>query len=129
VQQLITHPPCPSPFSSAFRAPCPLCCMFLMCYSGFIFWWVRDQSVQGAVLVYPKGGCGSTTCHLFAHLLVYVYQAGLEPVSGSVGSLLFSLHNLAWRSPVWAEGSGCQSFILLGVFFLPSVAPVSQQNS
>jgi hypothetical protein len=32
--------------------------------------WGGDQTVQGALLVYPRGGCGNTSCHLFAHLLV-----------------------------------------------------------
>jgi hypothetical protein len=31
---------------------------------------VGGQSVQGAMLVYPRGSCGNTTCHLFAHLMV-----------------------------------------------------------
>jgi hypothetical protein len=38
------------------------------------------------------------------------FQAGLELASGSAGTLLFSQCNVVWRSFVWAEGSGCQSF-------------------
>jgi predicted aconitase with swiveling domain len=32
------------------------------------------QSVQGAVLIFPRGGCGSTACCIFVHLVVC--QAG-----------------------------------------------------
>jgi hypothetical protein len=42
--------------------------------------------------------------------LLNVSQVGLEPVSGSVGALLFSQCNVAWRSFPKAMGSGCQSF-------------------
>jgi hypothetical protein len=36
---------------------------------------------------------------------------------------------MAWRSFVWAGVQGVDDvLILLGVFFLPSVAPVSQQD-
>jgi hypothetical protein len=69
-----------------------------------------DQSVQGALLVYPRGSCGNTACHLFAHLFVCISQAGLELASGGTGALLFSQCNVAWRSFVHVEGSGCKSF-------------------
>jgi hypothetical protein len=32
-------------------------------------------SAQGAMLVYPRGGCGNTMCHLLAHLLVCRFGA------------------------------------------------------
>jgi hypothetical protein len=76
---------------------------FLFYYSGF-FLWRGGQSDQGAMLVYPRGGCGSTVCHLFAHPLVCVSQADLELTSGSTGALLVSQCNMAWRSFVWAGG-------------------------
>jgi hypothetical protein len=38
------------------------------------------QTVQGAMLVYPKGGCGDPLFHLFAHLLVCVSQECYELV-------------------------------------------------
>jgi hypothetical protein len=34
-----------------------------------------------AMLVYLKGSCGNTTCHLFSHQLFCVFKAGLEPAS------------------------------------------------
>jgi hypothetical protein len=78
------------------------------------------------MLVYPRGGCGDTTCHLFAHLLVCIAQAGLEPASVSTGALLVSLRNMAWRSFVQAGGLGVGVLLLLGGFFLTSFAPASQ---
>jgi hypothetical protein len=41
--------------------------------------------------------------------LACISQAGLKPASGGAGALLFSQCNMAWRSFVWAVGSGCQS--------------------
>jgi hypothetical protein len=61
-------------------------------------------------MVYPRGGCGGTMCHLFAHLLVCISQADLELASGGAGTLLVSLCNVMWRSFVWAGGLGCQFF-------------------
>jgi hypothetical protein len=100
---------------------------FFVYYSFFIlllllwwWWWFlqgRSQSVQGAMLVYPRGSCGNTVCLLFAHLFFCISQAGLELASGSVGPLLFSQCNMAWRSCVMAGGSGSQSFDSLWWFF------------
>jgi hypothetical protein len=88
--------------------------------------WGRGQSVQGAVLVYPRGDCGDTMCHLFAHLLVCISQAGLEPVSVGTGALLVSQCNMAWRSFVRAGGLRCRGFSSSWWFFLTSLAPASQ---
>jgi hypothetical protein len=96
--------------------------------SFFFFGKAVCQSVQGAVLAYPRGGCGNTTCHLFAYLLVCVSQEGLEPASGGLGVLLISQCNVAWRSFVWVGGLECQSFASSLWFFLPRVAPASQQD-
>jgi hypothetical protein len=46
-----------------------------------------------------------------------------------VGALLFSQCNVAYRSFVRSGGAGCQSFDSSWCFFfLPSVAPASQEN-
>jgi hypothetical protein len=88
--------PCTSLLLWALRAPCPLYCLsisvpcLLSRFVWFFFLWGRGQIVQGAMLVYPMGSCGNTACHLFAHLLVFVFQAGLELASGGMGALLFS---------------------------------------
>jgi hypothetical protein len=48
-----------------------LCVLFqFLVYSVFFLWGRGCQSVQRAMLVYPRGGCGNTACCLFAHLLV-----------------------------------------------------------
>jgi hypothetical protein len=111
----------PPAFSSVLRAPCPLLRIpfqFLVYYSiGFPFFLRGRESVQGAMLVYPRRICGNTACHLFAHLLVWISQAGLEPASGDVGPLLFSQCNVVWRSFAQAGGSGCQSFDFSWWFF------------
>jgi hypothetical protein len=85
----------------------------------------------GGMLAFPRGGCGSTLCGLSAHLLVCVFQAGLElAVSEGMEAFLFSQCNVVWRSSVRAGVWGVQVLLILGVFFfLPSVAPVSQQDS
>jgi hypothetical protein len=93
----------------------PLCCMSfsvpcLLFRFFFLFWGSRAQSVQGAMLVYPRGGCGSTMCHLFAHLLVCISQADFDLVSCSVGALLVSQCNVVWRSFVQVGGLRCWSF-------------------
>jgi hypothetical protein len=71
------------------------------------------------MLVYPRVGCGSTmcTCFLFALLLVYVSQAGLEIVSGSAGALLVSQCKMVWRSFVWAGNLGVSEFCFFLVVF------------
>jgi hypothetical protein len=120
----------PPPFSSALKAPCLLCCMpFPVPYLLFSFFWGGGggQSVQGSLLVYTKGGCESTMCCLFAHLLVCISQAGLGPASGGMGALLICQCKMVWKAFVPAGSSGSQSFSSW-CFFLPSVAPVSQQD-
>jgi hypothetical protein len=65
-------------YSSQGTPPHPTTCLFqffiiqlfCVCVCG------TGQSVQGAMLVYPRSGCGDTVCNLFAHLLVCVSQAG-----------------------------------------------------
>jgi hypothetical protein len=57
------------PPSSALRVPCPLCYMsflLLLLIIQFSFPW-GCHSVQGAMLIWPRIVCGSTTCHL-AHI-------------------------------------------------------------
>jgi hypothetical protein len=85
-------------------------CLFV-CFAG---WGV---CLSGAMLVYPRGSCGNTISLLFGHLLVYICQIALELVSGGAGALLVSQCNMAWRSFVQAEGSGCQSFASSWWFF------------
>jgi hypothetical protein len=67
----------PPPFSfvcldhPAPSAPCSFSVSCLLFRDFFFFCRAGGgQSVQEAMLVYTKGGCGNITCHLFAHLLV-----------------------------------------------------------
>jgi hypothetical protein len=88
------------------------------------------QSVQGAMLFYPRGGCGNTTWHLFAHLLV----CHMSPKQ------VWSWCVVVWESScflsvMWCGEAlyqlgvqGAKVLILLGAFFLPSVALVPQQD-
>jgi hypothetical protein len=65
----------PSP-TSALRAPHPLCYvsfLFLLLITQFLFFSLDGgQSVQGAMLIWPRVVCGSTTYNL-THLLVHVF--------------------------------------------------------
>jgi hypothetical protein len=52
------------------------------------------------MLVYPRGGCESTSCRLFAHLLACVSQAGLE--------LVLAVQESSWfLSATWCGESLC----------------------
>jgi hypothetical protein len=124
--------PCPSPLLRCTQTtPAPLLCVpfqFLVYYSVFFFLFEEQgQSVKGAMLVYPRGSCGNTRCHLFAHLFC-ISQAVLEPVSDSVGSFCFL--SVMWcGEALYGLGvQGVRVLILPGVFFLASVVPASQQG-
>jgi hypothetical protein len=67
----------PLPPPSELKAPCPLCYMsFCYCYySVSLFSLGGGQSVQEAMLIWPRVVCGSTTCCL-AHLVLCFSQAG-----------------------------------------------------
>jgi hypothetical protein len=62
----------PSPFSSALKAPHPLCCMSfsVSCLLSNFFLKGVGQTVQEIMLVYFSSSYGNTACCLFAHFLV-----------------------------------------------------------
>jgi hypothetical protein len=65
------------PFS--LRAPCPLCCvsfllLFLIIRFFFLFFLGGGQSVQRAMLIWPRVVYGSIACRL-AHLVVHVFPS------------------------------------------------------
>jgi hypothetical protein len=97
--------------------PFLLPCLLFSFFSFFLFLQGEGWSVQGAMLVYPRGGCGNAACCLFAHLLVCMSQAVLEQASGGTGALMFSQYNVAWRSFVRVGDSGCRVLLIPGVFF------------
>jgi hypothetical protein len=76
-------------------APSAVCDFQFIVYYSVYFLRGRSQFIQGFMLVYLRGGCGSTLCSLFALLLVCIYQAGLELALGGAGSLLVSQCNMA----------------------------------
>jgi hypothetical protein len=103
---------CPLLWCAQSTPPSLLCVLFsslfiIQFFSFVLFCFAGWRSLYpGAMLVYPRDSCGSTTCSLFAHLLVCVSQVGLEPGSGATGALLFPQCNVAWRSFVRAGGLG-----------------------
>jgi hypothetical protein len=100
----------PSLVHSEHPTPSAACPYQVLIYYSVFFFAGLGQSVQGAMLVYLRGGCGSRVCCLFAHLLVCISQAGLEPASDGMGALLVSQCNVVWRSFVQAGGLGCRGF-------------------
>jgi hypothetical protein len=122
---------CPSPL---FGAQCPppsfLHVFFVVVYySGFfsLFSLGRGQSVQGAILIWPRVVCGSTMCCL-AHVVVCFSQAGQELASGDAGALLVSPFNIEWDA---VQGLGvwrCQSFASSWWFFLQGISTACLQD-
>jgi hypothetical protein len=129
--QFLTSPP----FSSVLTAPRSLCCSFLVPCLLFTFCfvlWGRGgcHSVQGAMLVYPKDGCGNTTWCLFAHLLICQMspkQVWSRSLAVQEPSCFLSV---TWHGEALygLRVQGVKVFILLCAFFLPSVAPGFQQD-
>jgi hypothetical protein len=69
------------PSSSVLRVPHPLCyisLLFLLLITQFLFFFfpVWGRSVQGAMLIWSRVVCGSTTYHL-AHLVIRVFPSCL----------------------------------------------------
>jgi hypothetical protein len=92
----------------------------------FLFLRGGGQSVQGAMLVYPRGGCEDTACHLFAYMLVCMSQAGQELVPGSTGALLVSPCIVVWGRYAWAGSLEVSEFCrFLVVFPAKCVSSVS----
>jgi hypothetical protein len=132
------QPPCarrwevPLPLSPELRAPRPLYYMFffqlLIYYSGFFgfffFLQGRVQSVQGAMLIYPRDGCGSTTCCLFT-----CWSASPKQVR----SWCLVVWEPSWFLCITWHGEAmcglqvqrCRSFATSWWFFLPGVSPAS----
>jgi hypothetical protein len=72
---------------------------------------------QGLCWFIPGTAVGIPRAAYLLTLLVCVSQASLEPASGSVGALLSSQCNMAWRRFVLAGGLGCQNFASSWFFF------------
>jgi hypothetical protein len=119
--------------SSALRVPRPFCYLSFFVVVYYSVWFFSlfslgvGQSVQGAMLIWPRVVCGSTASHL-AHLVVCFSGAGRNwrLVAWELSWFLHltwsgdAMHGLGvWRS---------QSFASSGWFFLQSVSPESLQD-
>jgi hypothetical protein len=122
--QLLTPPL----FSGTLSALCTLCFSFsapCLLFSFVVFWFFLQsggQSVQGAMLVYPRGTAYLLTCWSVSPKRVWSWCLVVwEP------SCFLSV---MWcGEAVYRLGvQGVRVLILLGSFFLPSVSPASQQN-
>jgi hypothetical protein len=85
-------------------------------YSVSLFSLDGGRSVQGAMLIWPRIVCGSTTCRL-AHLVSVSSQAVWALASGSAGALLVSPFNMKWGCYVWPGGVEESKFCLFLVAF------------
>jgi hypothetical protein len=108
----------PPPFTSALRAPHPLCCVSFSvpCLLFRFFFFLRGQGVslsRGLCWFIPGVAVGIPYC-LFAHLLV----CQMSPKQC----------NVVWKSFVCIGVQEVEVLILLCAFFLPSVASASQQK-
>jgi hypothetical protein len=113
------------------RVPHPLCyvsLLFLLFITQFLFFSLGGgQSVQGAMLIWPRVVCGSTVYHL-AHLWSASSQAIWVRVSGGgPGALLVSPFNMKWGCSVQAgdvEGSKfCLFSVALPARCVSSISP------
>jgi hypothetical protein len=121
--QLLTLPL----FSGVLSATLSLCCVLILSslfIVQFVFWG-GGQSAQGAMLVYPRAGCGKTMwcgAHLLVCLMSHVWSQHLEARQPSC------FLSVTWYGDtfhgLWVQD--VKVLILLAVLFLPSVAPASQ---
>jgi hypothetical protein len=96
-------------------AVCLFCCYCLFSFF-FLFSLSGGQSVQGAMLIWPRVFCGSTTCCL-AHLVVHIFPSSLGTGAWQHQEPSWFLH-LTW-SGVAMHGLGVwrsQILPLLGGF-------------
>jgi hypothetical protein len=109
---------------------CPLCCVLVftsLFIVQFFFCEGGGQSAQGAMLIYPRGGWGNTVwCLVLTCLICWmspkqVWSWWWQPT--------------CFLSVVWCGETlyglgvqGIEVLILLSALFLPSVAPVSQED-
>jgi hypothetical protein len=97
----------------------PLCyvsLLFLLLITQFLFFSLGGgQSVQGAMLIWPRVVCGSTTYHL-AHLVVHIFPSRLgTAVWWRPRVLLVSPFNVKWRCSARVGGVEGSKFCLFSV--------------
>jgi hypothetical protein len=122
----------PVPFSGVLSAtlPPPLCASFqFLVYCTFFFFCMGFSTASGYASL-SQGWLGEYHVILGAYLfgLLNVSQAGLEVASGSAAAICFLsvmwCGEVFYRLGVWSV----EVLILFGALFLPSVAPVFQQD-
>jgi hypothetical protein len=98
---------------------------FLVYYSFFFF--REGFSLSRGLSQFIPGVTVNTMCCLFAHLLVCVWQVWSWHLTAQEPSCFLSVK---WHGEtLYGLGiQGVRVLLLLGGFFLPSVAPASQQN-
>jgi hypothetical protein len=107
------------PLSSALREPClfAMCLLLLLFVIQFGFFSLFSlgggQSVQGAVLIWPRIVCGSTMCCL-AHLVTCFSQASR---SWCLVAREPSWFLMEWGCYAWAGGVKESGFCLFSVVF------------
>jgi hypothetical protein len=127
--QLLT----PSPFSSALRAPCPLCCVS---FSGpcllfrvfLVFFGRAGVSLSWGLCWFIPGVDVGILCatYLLTCWSVSPKEVWSQCLVAQEPSCFLSVTwcgEALYRLGAW----GVRVLLLLGVFILPSVAPVSQQ--
>jgi hypothetical protein len=81
--------------------------LFLLLITQFLFFSLGGgQSVQGAMLLWPRLVCGGTTKLTWSTS----FQADWAPATGGPGTLLVSPFNVKWRFSAPAGGVEGQSY-------------------
>jgi hypothetical protein len=124
----------PLPLTPELRVPHPLCYMsfFSVAYLLFRFFFLLGggQSVQGAMLIFLKGGCERTACCLFltcgsAKQVRSQHLAAWEP---SCFSIFCDMGKLCGEAMCGLVVQRCQHLASSWWFFLSVVSPASQEN-
>jgi hypothetical protein len=93
-------------------APSAVCSFSVPCLFSFCFFFagLGEVSLSRWLCLFIPGVAEGKT-HKSWHSSVDLHlPSRLELVSGSMGALLLSQYNMAWRSFLWAGGSGYRSF-------------------
>jgi hypothetical protein len=111
----------PPPLFCAQGALPSLLCLFFVVIAYFSVFFSfslgGSWSVQGAMLIWPRVVCGSTTCHL-AHLVVCIFPSSLGTGVVGTGDLLVSPFIVEWECYEQAGDMEDQNFDCSSWFFL-----------
>jgi hypothetical protein len=117
---------CPSPTLQSSGCPALFAKCLFFSYLFIIQIGFFPSFFPGWGSVCPGGLCWFTMCHL-AHLVICIFQAVWELVSGGAGALLVSPFNMEWGCYAWAGGVEESEFCFFLVVFpsrhISSVSP------